>query len=465
MWRVKRPAWCLVNGYYFARAEPRKLDLLLLPLRFLWSQLGRCWTVDWRECALPRFLRRIESAAAEDLSTQSNAEILAQLEAIAGDAGECWYAIGLASGNAVPLRRFLGKLLPDRRAEGELLQLIRGLATTTLEAHGKLFEFARKSHSGSAGSPSSEGQIAEARLAALEALGHQVGSLDLMQPSLGESPDAFDRAVQHYASRSAIDPRRAIARTRHERLRALETARSELEGRKLRLFDRLLERLAGHEIVLERTSFEFQRAWPQMRRRLIELVEVDDVFHLDWPNLVAAVLAKRSPQALHAEVYANRDRLNHQNALVPPQCIPPTGDPDWQNAPVWPINLRALGCAQIGQRWTLSGIAASPGRRSGIARICRSPSEASRLKPGDILVVARTTPDWTSLFATAGALVADFGAATSHSAVVAREFGIPAVVGTQCATLTIRDGDRITVDGSRGLVEIEEHVELPRASL
>ena len=99
----------------------------------------------------------------------------------------------------------------------------------------------------------------------------------------------------------------------------------------------------------------------------------------------------------------------------------------------------------------LVGSAASPGTYTGRARVVLSPAGA-QLAPGEILVAPSTDPGWTPLFLTAGALVMEMGGMMSHGAVVAREYGIPAVVGALGATAQISDGQLITVDGTRGLV-------------
>jgi pyruvate,water dikinase len=105
------------------------------------------------------------------------------------------------------------------------------------------------------------------------------------------------------------------------------------------------------------------------------------------------------------------------------------------------------------QPGALSGSAASPGSYTGVARVILDPAGA-RLEPGEILVAPSTDPGWTPLFLTAGALVMEMGGMMSHGAVVAREYGIPAVVGVLGATGAIRDGQRITVDGERGVVMV-----------
>ncbi|MCO1655742.1 PEP/pyruvate-binding domain-containing protein [Pseudonocardia humida] len=101
----------------------------------------------------------------------------------------------------------------------------------------------------------------------------------------------------------------------------------------------------------------------------------------------------------------------------------------------------------------LVGTAASAGEVTGPARVVLDPAD-THLEPGEILVAPSTDPGWTPLFLTAGGLVMEMGGSNSHGAVVAREYGIPAVVGVPDATAAIRTGQRITVDGAAGLVRL-----------
>lgn len=103
----------------------------------------------------------------------------------------------------------------------------------------------------------------------------------------------------------------------------------------------------------------------------------------------------------------------------------------------------------------ITGVAASAGTAQGTAKVVRSLVEASKLQQGDIMVCEMTVPTWVPLFATVKAVVADSGGILSHCAIVAREFGLPAVVGTRVGTTTIRDGMTITVDGAKGMVRID----------
>ncbi len=103
---------------------------------------------------------------------------------------------------------------------------------------------------------------------------------------------------------------------------------------------------------------------------------------------------------------------------------------------------------------SIAGIAASPGVVEGTAKVVSSIDEFDEVRQGDILVCQMTNPAWTPLFAMISAIVTDAGGTVSHPAVMAREFGIPAVIGCSVATKRIKSGDRLRVDGSKGLVEV-----------
>ncbi|MCM1487835.1 MAG: PEP-utilizing enzyme, partial [Firmicutes bacterium] len=113
---------------------------------------------------------------------------------------------------------------------------------------------------------------------------------------------------------------------------------------------------------------------------------------------------------------------------------------------------RSKLCVFEGAGEVLTGVGGSSGEAVGRACIVRSPEEFSKLEKGDVLVCPYTDPEWTPLFKVASAVVADTGAALSHAAIVAREYGIPAVLGVGLATVRYKDGDMICVNGSKGEV-------------
>jgi pyruvate,water dikinase len=108
--------------------------------------------------------------------------------------------------------------------------------------------------------------------------------------------------------------------------------------------------------------------------------------------------------------------------------------------------------AQTGD--TIRGVATSAGKVTAPACVLRGPEDFDQMKPGAVLVAGATTPAWTPLFAMASAVVTDIGGPLSHGSIVAREYGIPAVMGTGVATRRIRTGEILTVDGGAGTVTL-----------
>jgi pyruvate,water dikinase len=109
---------------------------------------------------------------------------------------------------------------------------------------------------------------------------------------------------------------------------------------------------------------------------------------------------------------------------------------------------------------SLNGFAGSPGLVEGAARVILHAEQLGQLEPGDILVAPTTSPSWTPVFGMIAAAVLDTGGIMSHAAIIAREYGLPAVVGTGTATKRIRTGDRLRVDGGNGRVTILQEAKI-----
>lgn len=121
-----------------------------------------------------------------------------------------------------------------------------------------------------------------------------------------------------------------------------------------------------------------------------------------------------------------------------------------QSRPITTLHLNGDHPAQ--PRVLVRGLAASAGRASGAVRVLNSPEQSAQLLDGEVLVASMTSPDWVPAMRRASALVTDGGGMTCHAAIVSRELGVPAVVGTRTATTSLRDGEIVTVDGKLGAV-------------
>jgi phosphohistidine swiveling domain-containing protein len=195
----------------------------------------------------------------------------------------------------------------------------------------------------------------------------------------------------------------------------------------------------------QRCAFSPRRLVLAAARRLVAkraLAGANDVFYLRSGDLLAALAGEtRDAQSIADRAESEMQRWS---TMTPPQTIgaPPPAD---ESSPA------ALEGHRAGE---LRGNGASAGVARGPARVLMSLADADRLHPGDVLVARTTMPAWTPLFAVACAVVTETGGVLSHAAVVAREYGIPAVLNVVDATRLIRDGQLVEVDGSHGRVRI-----------
>jgi len=196
----------------------------------------------------------------------------------------------------------------------------------------------------------------------------------------------------------------------------------------------------------------------------------EDVFHLTHYELESAIIdlmsawsngsAPRGPAHWPQKVAERRAAIARWAQQDTPPALGPVPDviDDPAIVMLWGITRESLDewlkAGSGEQSNEIHGFAASNGVVEGPARLVKSVQEISRLQPGDILVCQVTNPTWTPVFQKIAAAVSDIGGSMSHAAIVAREFGLPAVVGTGNATARIRDGQRIRVDGGRGVVTL-----------
>ncbi|MBU8908725.1 PEP-utilizing enzyme [Desertibacillus haloalkaliphilus] len=177
----------------------------------------------------------------------------------------------------------------------------------------------------------------------------------------------------------------------------------------------------------------------------------EDVVFLYLDELVEVL---RNPKPSHDLIKERKEEHKYNESLTP---APFFGEPP--EGPVDPIVERVFGSKtnEISEEMkSFSGYAGSQGKHTGTVKVVSGQHEFDKVKKGDILVCKTTTPPWTVLFNLAGAIVTDVGGILSHAATVAREYEVPCVIGTKVATSTLKDGDVITVDGTKGEVIIHE---------
>lgn len=278
---------------------------------------------------------------------------------------------------------------------------------------------------------------------------HDVVSLDWVEPTFGEL------AVGPHADPVALTER-------HHRLRAdadaeAERCRSDLAGAKRERFDQLLALARAAIADREALASSLTYAWPALRAAMAAvgerlaadgvLAEAADVYFLERDEILAACAGDAGPRA--DAVAERRARRDAQRRLAAPLSLGPVAGPWKQEAKIVETLCHPL---DPGVDPVLQGVPTSAGVTEGPVRVVLGPDDFTDLVPGEILVAPLTAPAWTPLFALAAAVVTDSGSPFSHTSVVAREYGIPAVVGTGDATTALRTGDLVRVDGHTGAV-------------
>jgi rifampicin phosphotransferase len=284
-------------------------------------------------------------------------------------------------------------------------------------------------------------------------------------PTWAEDETLAMSMIGRYLATDVHAPAAALTRSASIREEALREAEAKLAPGKLAHFRELLTASNDHAGISEGRAFWQLQICGSARapvtalgRKLVAKGAVEranDIFFLSLEQVSAAV--KEPSGSWQPIVEANRAELARWQQLSPPSYLgaPPSMDrapPDLQSVM---RHLRGYGVERSQDQRRINGMGASKGVVTGRARVIRGLEEAGRLQPGDILVTRTTAPPWTSLFSIAGGVVTDAGGILSHTAICAREYGIPAVVATQVATAQIPDGAMVTIDGAKGTVVLE----------
>jgi pyruvate,water dikinase len=435
--------YALVNGWYYNAAPIPSLALLN---RILHDGRGRAVKVlfnalirvsrnpaaadraaladlerQWRDEHLPHYRQLVATAAAE-LDTADPHRLAALVDQLGHEAGIYLWYLAIVGGSAWKMeacltrftRRHLRDVLPDR--DGGAQVLLRGL-------------------------PGAEPVTTP----------HAVQSVDWYHPVAGELPIGAAPAATG-RRHAAVAAGRAAA---EQRCRAAVAHKPALRHR----FRHLLSANQRYTVIREQQARDFTLAWPVLRacarrlgRHLVDLSAIedaDDVFFCSRDELhqcldgQAIGLARLVPQ--------RRATWRRQRRLAAPVTL------GRAPRPIGDVIQRAVeharGITPTGDG-VIVGHPASAGRATGPARIVHGSEDFAAFSDGDVLVAKNTAPAWTPLFARAAAVATDSGTLAAHASLIAREYGIPAVVGTGDITHRVRTGQPITVDGTAGTITV-----------
>jgi len=291
------------------------------------------------------------------------------------------------------------------------------------------------------------------REAYLQQYGHRgPHEMELSIPRPAEDPAWLDRQLADFAQ-APVDVDALLA-NQHAVFDAAWARFAAQHPRKVKSVRRRIAQIATAAQVREATRSEATRIVGVARAFALRAGALtglgDGIFFLSFDEIQAVLSGEESVVAL---IPARRETHARYAALPPyPALILGHFDPfAWAADP----NRRSdIYNAHAPRAETIRGFAGATGVVEGIVRKLETPEEGDQFQAGEILVTVKTNVGWTPLFPRAAAVVTDVGAPLSHAAIVAREMGIPAVVGCGNATMVLRTGDRVRVDGSQGVVEV-----------
>lgn len=501
------PMFNTVNGFAYMRAD-FKLNIRTFGLIFavylkVLPKLLRVAIPYWRDDQLPAYQAKIEGWKRLDLPKAKDTQLLEGLLELADADAVYWFAANFPLALSKVTDGLLGWVLrsvkPTRNAQDTALDyplssgpLLRGYPSKTLDAQIALEAVARRIGEDEAlrahlldrpareimqaleASPSG-GPALAALQAYLAQYGHQIYNLDFVAPTQAEDPLPVLiglHALLAHPERDALAMQRDFAAAREETAEAILRRIGPIRRP---IFRKTLAWAQRFTPYREDALYYVGAAWPTLRGLALELggrmvaagllEQPDDVFYLRSAELRQAIAARAAGTAgdagsvetsgsdLSAKASKQRALRDERLSLQPPPTVPENyrmkiGPFDLSSS-LQPKENRSDGEA-------IEGYAVSPGRVTAPASVILSPADFEKMRPDSILVCPTTTPAWTPLFAQARGLVTDIGGVLAHGSIVAREYGIPAVMGTTVATSRIRDGQMITVDGTAGTVVIVE---------
>ena len=495
-----------VNGYayYYYRTSGmwRVMGKSLTAVRALVRGKAHMGVAGWREFSHPRYEQVIHDWSAKPVRELSGEELLEGAQALL-DAGTVYYTavqsiIPIAATSEITFRAYydrfvrraedppaqtflLGYDSEPIRAEKSLYDLamwareVPGLATAILSEPTPALVESQRTGSPPAGFDQTLWQQWQTRFQGhLDRFGHAVFNLDFLSPVPADDPSSLLETVKFYLRGQGNDPHERQRLSAARREDQTDQAIARLGPKRRAAFLRLLRWAQSAAPIREDALADVGLAWPLLRRMLLELgqrlvgsgviAQPADVFWLRErelrsavefglaaPGEPAAVAISGADRPVRADAVEERKMLwRGQAKAAAPQLLP---ESRWMERAFGSM-MPAGSQDQPGD--IIKGVGASSGRVTAPARVLRGPQDFALMVPGDVLVARITTPAWTSLFAMASAVVTDVGGPLSHSSIVAREYGIPAVLGTGVATQRLTSGQRIRVDGDAGTVTLEQ---------
>ena len=438
---------------------------------------------EWHEVTRPRLVGIREKWANADPAVASDAELLEGIREMAIEEGYYWssnssHTFGVAKSTDDQFQCFLRENLPDHHFISG--QFLSGIESKTMQANADLFEIAKlvranadlarlvivtpaKFLMGAMKARNDSREVLDAIDEYLSAYGHQGYSMDFIEPTQVEDPSALLATLKAMVGDEDYDPKDQEVRAANVREEKFAAISELLDGLPYWQFRFRLWLARRYNHIREAVAFHFGYTWSVLRPMAAELgsrmvaagtfKRADDVYFLVTDELTRAIEARARGTALADLGKAAAERRELREARKrhhPPGTVPE------EASQIKGIAFKETQIKNDESSATMRGFPVSSGRVTAPASVVLGPAEFDKMAPGSILVSPLTTPAWTQLFAHAAGLVTDMGSILAHGSIVAREYGIPAVLGVGNGTVRIKHGQTLTIDGDAGTVVIHD---------
>ncbi len=438
---------------------------------------------EWHDVTRPRLVEIRDKWANVDPAAASDAELLEGIREMAIEEGYYWssnssHTFGVAKSTDDQFQCFLRESLPDHHFISG--QFLSGIESKTMQANADLFEIAKlvrknadlatlvivtpaKFLMDAMKARNDSREVLDAIDGYLSAYGHQGYSMDFIEPTQVEDPSALFATLKAMVADDDYDPKDQEVRAATVRKEKFAAVSELLDGLPYWQFRFRMWLARRYNYIREEVAFHFGYTWSILRpmahelgSRLVDagtLKRPDDIYFLVTEELHRAIEARAGGAAVAelGEVAATRRELREaRKRHHPPGTVPE------EASQIKGIAFKETQIKNDEASDTMRGFPVSSGRVTAPASVILGPTDFDKMAPGSILVSPLTTPAWTQLFAHAAGLVTDMGSILAHGSIVAREYGIPAVLGVGNGTVRIKHGQTLTIDGDAGTVVIHD---------
>ena len=438
----------------------------------------------WFEYTKPRLENVAKKWKEVNISNASNQTLLDGITEMGIEEGNYWsddssHTFGVAKSTDDQFNTFLKTVLPDHNFTSG--QFLSGIDSKSMQANADLFEIAKLIRGNdeleylvlTVPAPFlmealQKNEKAKEVNRALDNLfsiyGHQGYSLDFIEPTQEEDPSGLFASLKSMVRDKSYHPDNQKAKTAKIRKEKYEEISKLLSGLEYWQFRYRWWLALKFNYIREEVAFYFGYTWSILRPMAFELNQRlvgasilkgnHDIFFLKTDEIADCISLLESNKSTEKYIPLVEERINYREACK--RHHPPGTLPSYASK-VDGISFKETQRKNDDNSNEMLGFPVSSGVITAKASVVTGPSEFDKMEPGTILVSPLTTPAWTQLFAHAVGLVTDIGSILAHGSIVAREYGIPAVLGVGNGTIRIKHGQTITIDGDAGTVIIHEN--------